>query len=121
VGDRESALAALEPIAAAADSPSLLFPRRQAVATYAEALLEDGRGEEALRWARRAEQVPAEDIRSRVVSAQVLARALAAVGAADRARAAADQAVRLAYSTQQVSERVVADEIRARLATPESR
>ena len=113
--DHERALAVLAPIAAAADSPSLLFPRRQAVATYASALLAAGRHQEALTWARRADQMPAEDIRSRVVSARVLARALAGTGALGPARAAAEEAVRLAYATQQVSERGATTAVRARL------
>ncbi len=114
-GDHDSALAVLEPIAAAAGSPSLLLPRRLAVATYAEALLAAGRTDEALSWARRAAQVPAEDVRSRVVSARVLARVLAAVGDIAQARLVADEAVQLAYATQQVSERAATDALRAGL------
>jgi tetratricopeptide (TPR) repeat protein len=113
--DHAAALAVLEPIAAATHSPSLLFPRRQAVATYASALLAAGRVAEAVHWARKANQVTAEDIRSRVVSARVLARALAAGGAPDDARAAATDAVRLAYATQQVSERAATDAVRGAL------
>jgi tetratricopeptide (TPR) repeat protein len=114
-GDPEGALSVLKPVAEAADSPSLMFPRRQAVAIYAEALLAAGRADEALTWARRAEQVPAEDVRSRVVSARTLARALGAAGDLDSARAAADEAVRLAYATQQVSERAASDAVRTSL------
>jgi hypothetical protein len=50
-----------------------------------------------------------------VVSARVLARALAATGALAEARAAADEAVRMAYATQQVSERPATDSVRARM------
>jgi class 3 adenylate cyclase/tetratricopeptide (TPR) repeat protein len=114
-GDHRSALAVLAPIAAAIDSPSLLLPRRQAVATYAKALLAVGRNDEALAWAQRAEQVPAEDVRSRVVSARVLARAWARVGDVEQARVAADRAVQLAYATEQVSERAASDAFRAKL------
>jgi tetratricopeptide (TPR) repeat protein len=112
ISDHAGALAVLEPLAVAADAPSVLFPRRQAVASYAAALLAAGRADEAVTWARRAEQVPAEDIRSRVVAARVLARALAATGAVDDARVAATEAVRLAYATQQSSERAASDAVR---------
>jgi class 3 adenylate cyclase/tetratricopeptide (TPR) repeat protein len=115
IADYPGALAVLAPLAAAADDPSVLFPRRQAVATYAAALLSAGRAEEAVSWAARADRVPAEDIRSRVVSARVLARALAATGELEPARVAADQAVRLAHSTQQVSERAATEAVRRRL------
>jgi hypothetical protein len=50
-----------------------------------------------------------------VISYRVLAEALAANGADAEALAAADEAVRLAYSTQQTSERAAADAVRARL------
>lgn len=113
LADHASALAVLAPVAAAADAPSLLLPRRQALAAYASAFLAAGRVADAVTWARRAQQAPAEDIRSRVISARVLARALAAAGAMDEARATADEAVRLAYSTEQVSERVATEAVRA--------
>ncbi|HEX7744030.1 MAG TPA: hypothetical protein VF462_02040, partial [Micromonosporaceae bacterium] len=61
--------------------------------------------------------VPAEDVRSRVIAAQALAEALSAVGRDAEACAAADEAVRLAYVTEQASERVAADELRARLGS----
>src|SRR5690606_10010851 len=89
---------------------------RLAVAQYAVVLLEQGRVREALEWARRAERVPAEDVRSRVVSARVLARALAAVGDMEQATIVADEAVRLAHATEQVSERPAADVVRRRIA-----
>jgi tetratricopeptide (TPR) repeat protein len=113
--DYDGAIAVLEPLAAAANAPSVLFPRRLAVATYASALLAVDRAEAALGWARRASEIPAEDIRSRVVTARVLARALAATGAREQARAAADEAVRLAYETQQVCERAATEAVRTRL------
>ncbi len=115
-GEVDRALALLEPVAAEPEAPSLLFPRRQAVAAYAEALLAAGRVPEAVTWARRAEQVPAEDVRSRVVSARVLARALAAAGELDEARRTAERAVSLAYRTQQVSERRAAEAVRDEVA-----
>ena len=53
------------------------------------ALLAAGRVDEALAAARRAAELPAEDVRGRVVADRVLARALAAAGECDEARAAA--------------------------------
>jgi tetratricopeptide (TPR) repeat protein len=111
ISDCEGALAVLAPVAEAAGSPSVLYPRRLAVATYASALLGVGRADEALHWARRATEVPAEDIRSRVVTARVMAQALAATGSREQARAAASEAARLAYETQQVSERALTDAV----------
>jgi tetratricopeptide (TPR) repeat protein len=108
-GETGRALGELSDIAADAAEPSLLFPRRQAVAGYAQALLAAGCGAEALTWARRAVELPAEDVRSRVVAGRVLAQALAAVGECDEALVVAAEAVREAYGTQQTSERVAAD------------
>jgi class 3 adenylate cyclase/tetratricopeptide (TPR) repeat protein len=110
-GDPATAVGLLAPIATD-PAPSLLFARRHALASYASALLADGRVESALSWIRRAQAVPAEDVRSRVVTAQVLARVLLAAGDPVAARAAADEAVALAYSTQQASERVAAETLR---------
>jgi class 3 adenylate cyclase/tetratricopeptide (TPR) repeat protein len=116
-GDPETAVRLLAPIAAAADDPALLLPRRQAVAGYAAALLAAGRADEAVHWARRAVGLPAEDARSGVVSARVLAESLAATGAVADARAAAEEAVRLAYATEQASERAAVDALFTRLLT----
>jgi class 3 adenylate cyclase/ATP/maltotriose-dependent transcriptional regulator MalT len=80
-GDPAAALPLLAPIAAEPESPSLLFPRRQAVACYAAALLASGRTAEALEWAERAQCVPGEDIRSQRIAAHVLAEAQVAAGA----------------------------------------
>jgi class 3 adenylate cyclase/tetratricopeptide (TPR) repeat protein len=80
-GDPAAALPLLGPIAAEPESPSLLFPRRQAVAYYAAALLASGRTAEALEWAERAQSVPGEDVRSERIAAQVLAEAQVAAGA----------------------------------------
>jgi tetratricopeptide (TPR) repeat protein len=110
-GNPHTAVALLAPIATDT-SPSVLFARRHALTSYAGALLADGQIEPALSWIRRAESVPAEDVRSQVVTAQVLAKALHASGALVQARAAADEAVALAYSTQQSSERVAAETLR---------
>ncbi|MEU8614802.1 adenylate/guanylate cyclase domain-containing protein, partial [Actinoplanes sp. NPDC048791] len=95
---------------------SLLFSRRHALASYASALLADGHVEAAATWIRRAREVPAEDVRSGVVAAMVLARVHAAAGSLDLARGAAEEAVLLAYSSEQVSERVAAEELRDALA-----
>ena len=109
----------LAPVAtAAATVPSLLFSRRQTMARYASALLAHGQCEQALDWARRAVAAPAEDVRSQVVAARVLAEALAACGRPAEALASAEEAVRLAYATEQRSERAAADALRARLTTP---
>ncbi|MGS2612994.1 adenylate/guanylate cyclase domain-containing protein [Micromonospora sp. LZ34] len=116
-GDSATAVGLLAPVATtAANAPSLLFSRRQTMARYASALLAHGQREQALDWARRAVAAPAEDVRSQVIAASVLAEALAACGRPVEAMACADEAVRLAYATEQRSERAAADALRARLA-----
>jgi tetratricopeptide (TPR) repeat protein len=107
--DAEAAVSLLAPIAYEADDPSLLFSRRQAVSSYANALLAADRPADALHWARRALLVPAEDVRSGVVATRVLAEALAAAGEVAEAVTVAREAARLAYATQQVSERSNSD------------
>jgi hypothetical protein len=62
--------------------------------------------------------VPAEDVRSGVVTAGVLARVLAAAGCLEQARQAAEEAVLLAYSTEQAGERSAAEELRDALVLP---
>jgi class 3 adenylate cyclase/tetratricopeptide (TPR) repeat protein len=111
-GDLPAAIHLLAPVAEAVQAPALLFPRRQAVACYAGALLEAGHTAEALGWARRAAAVSSEDVRSRVYAGRVLARALARAGDAGEAAAVAAEAVREAYATQQASERDAADRVR---------
>ncbi|MFE9692012.1 adenylate/guanylate cyclase domain-containing protein [Micromonospora sp. NPDC005806] len=116
-GDPPTAVGLLAPVAtAAASSPSLLFSRRQTMARYASALLAHGQREQALDWAQRAVAAPAEDVRSQVIAACVLAETLDACGRRAEALASAEEAVRLAYATEQRSERAVADALRARLA-----
>ncbi|HET6213209.1 MAG TPA: adenylate/guanylate cyclase domain-containing protein, partial [Micromonosporaceae bacterium] len=115
-GDPASAVRLLEPTAAAADQPSLLFSRRAAIAHYARALLATGRVPDAVTAARQAMQTPAEDVRSRVTAAQALAEALSAAGETEEARAAATMAVEQAYATEQASERTAADAVLARLS-----
>jgi len=115
-GDAKTAIGLLAPIATDTAVPSLLFSRRHALASYASALLADGRVDAALTWIGRARAVRAEDVRSGVTTAMVNARVLAAADRCEDARAAAEEAVRLAYATEQVSERVAAEELRAALA-----
>ncbi|MFF0228727.1 adenylate/guanylate cyclase domain-containing protein [Micromonospora sp. NPDC005254] len=118
-GDPATAVGLLAPVAtAAANAPSLLFSRRQTMARYASALLAHGQREQALDWARRAVTAPAEDVRSQVIAASVLAEALAACGHAAEARSCADEAVRLAYVTEQRSERTAAKALQTRLTLP---
>ncbi|MEV4495108.1 adenylate/guanylate cyclase domain-containing protein [Micromonospora arborensis] len=115
-GDSATAVGLLAPVATvAANAPSLLFSRRQTMAQYASALLAHGQREQALDWARRAVTAPAEDVRSQVLAASVLAEALAACGEPTEALSSADEAVRLAYATEQRSERDAANALRARL------
>jgi len=110
-GDPATAIGLLAPIAAATGSPSLLLSRRQALARYASALLADGQVEQALDWARRAVELPAEDVRSHVIAAGVLAETLAATGQLTAARRAAEQAVAAAFGTEQASERARASAV----------
>ncbi|MEU4370646.1 adenylate/guanylate cyclase domain-containing protein [Micromonospora chersina] len=115
-GDSATAVGLLAPVAtAAANTPSLLFSRRQTMARYASALLAHGQREQALDWAQRAVSAPAEDVRSQVVARMVLAEAFSACGRPAEALASAEEAVRLAYATEQRSERAVADTLRDRL------
>jgi class 3 adenylate cyclase/tetratricopeptide (TPR) repeat protein len=115
-GDAPAAVAMLADMAALVDVPSLLFPRRQAVASYAEALLAAGRPEDALEWARRAVAAPGEDVRSRVHAGRALARALDAVGQHAEAATVASAALREANATQQVSERAATQAVLSALS-----
>ena len=119
-GDPATAIGLLAPIATAGDGCVLLFSKQHALARYASALLADGRCEQALDWAQRACAAPAEDVRSRVVAAEVLAESLAVAGRDEEARIAAQRAVNLAYATEQSSERHGADSLNDRLASPRS-
>jgi len=114
-GDLDTAITLLADVVEAAGWPSLAFPRRQALAHYAGALLDAGEVDAALTWARRAQQVPAEDVRSRVIASRVLASAYQAAGDHEAAMLAAKDAVQLAYSTEQVSERAASDAVHDRL------
>ncbi|MEU5563694.1 adenylate/guanylate cyclase domain-containing protein [Micromonospora musae] len=117
IGDSATAVGLLAPVATAAGStPSLLISRRQTLARYASALLAHGQPEQALDWACRAAAAPAEDVRGQVIGAMVQAETLAATGRTAEALAGAEEAVRLAYGTEQRSERRGAEALRARLA-----
>ncbi|OKI52726.1 adenylate/guanylate cyclase domain-containing protein [Micromonospora sp. CB01531] len=114
--DPATAVGLLAPVAtAAAHTPSLLFSRRQTMARYASALLAHGQPVQALDWAQRAVAAPAEDVRSQVIGACVLAETLAACDRPTEALASAEEAVRLAYATEQRSERAIADALHTRL------
>ena len=115
-GDRDGAMELLGEVVNDPSGPSLLFPRRQALAHYSGVLLEAGKAQESLEWARRASRVPAEDVRSRIISRRALATSLAATGALPEALVAADEAVTLAYGTEQESERPASDTVRDRAA-----
>ncbi|HEX7355854.1 MAG TPA: adenylate/guanylate cyclase domain-containing protein [Mycobacteriales bacterium] len=103
--------------AARTDQPTLLFPRRQAVAHLAGVLLQRGDVAGAHAAISRAQQVPAEDVRSRVVTQRVLADVLAAEGDVDRARAAADEALRLVQESGLLGELPATKRLRSRLRT----
>jgi hypothetical protein len=115
-GDLDGAIGLLAEVAGTTCQESLIFPRRQAVAAYASALLAAGRVAEALDAARRGLEVPAEDVRSGVHGHLVHAQALAANGHLPQARDAARKARDLAYATERVSERAPADELLAELS-----
>ncbi len=103
-GRAEEALPLLEEAARSTEEPSLIFPRRQALAHYAGALLELGRAADALATTNRALAVPAEDVRSRVVALRVLANCYQASGDLPAARYAVRQALALARSTEMEAE-----------------
>jgi hypothetical protein len=116
-GDASTAIGLLAPIASDTGAPSLLFSRRHTLASYASALLADGRVDSALTWIRRAREVPSEDVRSGVLAAMVHARVLAAADQCAEALAAAEEAVLLAYATEQAGERETAEALRDTLAS----
>ena len=120
-GDLDRALGLLADVAARGGTPSLIFPRRQALAHYAGTVLAAGRVGEAVEWAERAQEVPAEDVRSRVIAWRALASARAAAGDLPGAREAAGEAHALAYATEQVSERAATDAVLERLGAATSR
>jgi class 3 adenylate cyclase/tetratricopeptide (TPR) repeat protein len=104
-GQVEEALAELESaLAAAGESPGLLFPQRQALAHRAGMLLELGRVDEALAGAEAAVATPAEDVRSEVLALRALGTAQVAAGAAVQGRQTLQRALAVARSTAQTAE-----------------
>jgi class 3 adenylate cyclase/predicted ATPase len=103
-GQIDEALPLLREVALSRDETSLLFPRRQALAHLAGALLEAGSLPEAMAAIQDAFTVPAEDVRSRTIALRVLAHCLAAAGDRPAAEQAARQAMALAGSTELASE-----------------
>jgi class 3 adenylate cyclase/tetratricopeptide (TPR) repeat protein len=72
--DPGTAIGLLAPIAAAPAAVALLDGRRPALASYAEALLADGRGDEARTWIERAMEAPCEGVRAQAYAEGVLHR-----------------------------------------------
>ena len=103
-GQLDEALSILREAELSRGEPSLLFPRRQALAHLAGALLDAGRVDEALATIQEGFAVVAEDVRSRTVALRVLAHCLAAAGDRPAAEHAARQAMALAGSTELSSE-----------------
>ena len=119
-GETAQALAILDRVDAAGaeaegSAPSLLFPRRQVVAHHAGALLEAGRVEDADAVIARALQIPAEDIRSHVVTFRVLGAIRAAQGRLEEATEALAAAHELASDAGYGAEIVLTDRARERL------
>jgi hypothetical protein len=98
-------------------TPSLLFPRRQALAHLAGALLAIDEPQQAAAVLHEAFATRAEDVRSRVISLRVLAQWLARVGDRPAADVALRQAAALAAATDMTSERAATERARAALAT----
>jgi class 3 adenylate cyclase/tetratricopeptide (TPR) repeat protein len=103
-GELDAAMAVLAKVDANPETPSLLFPRRQALAHYAGLLLELGQVDEAASMVERAIDVPAEDVRSSVVALRVLAAVRCAQGrqpdAQDAMAAAYDYASSAGYRVE---------------------
>jgi class 3 adenylate cyclase/tetratricopeptide (TPR) repeat protein len=114
-GRLEEALTELDAALNSAARPALLFPLRQAMAHRAGTLLELGRADQALATARRAVEVPAEDVRSEVLALRALGSALRATGADDEARQWVTQALEVARSTGQRSEIAATERLLASL------
>jgi class 3 adenylate cyclase/tetratricopeptide (TPR) repeat protein len=103
-GELDSALAELDAALAQADRPALLFPLRQALAHRAGTLLQLGRAQDGLETARRAVDVPGEDVRSEVLALRALGSALRACGEHAEAGEVVSRALALARATGQRSE-----------------
>jgi class 3 adenylate cyclase/tetratricopeptide (TPR) repeat protein len=118
--DHEGALRILAEVVKADWSASLIFPRQQAYAQYAGLLLDVGRAEEGLEWARRAYEIQSEDVRSQIVAMRTLARALHETGAIPMAREMISEARQFAYGTEQRVERLRTDAMHARIMASET-
>jgi class 3 adenylate cyclase/tetratricopeptide (TPR) repeat protein len=82
------------------DDGSLAFPRRQALAHLAGALLEIGQPAEALSVVHEAMAQPAQDLRSRIITLRVLGSCLVAMGDRPAGRFAVRQALALSNATE---------------------
>jgi tetratricopeptide (TPR) repeat protein len=102
-GDTEAAVALLRE-AQVVDDGSLAFPRRQALAHLAGALLQLGEPAEALSVVHQAMAEPAQDLRSRIITLRVLGACLAAAGDLPAGRFAVRQALALSHSTEMRAE-----------------
>jgi len=98
-GEPARAVELLQEALSGGDAPTLLFPRRQAMAHLAGSLLECGEPTAALAVATTAVGVHAEDIRSRVLALRALGTARAACGDTTGARDAYEEAIAIARST----------------------
>jgi len=114
-GDPATAVVLLQDALAGGDAPTLLFPRRQALAHLAGSLLDCGQPEEALRTATTAAGVHAEDVRSRVLALRALGSARMACGDRSGARAAYREAVAIARSTPAQGQLAVTERLLAGL------
>jgi tetratricopeptide (TPR) repeat protein len=117
-GQLEEALRELDGALATADTPALLFPRRQALAHRAGTLLQLGRHDEALAAARQAVEMPTEDVRARVLALRALGSALRACGEAEAGRRALREALEVARSTGQRSEVAATERLLADAPSP---
>jgi tetratricopeptide (TPR) repeat protein len=118
-GETEEAVQLLREAQVVVDS-SLAFPRRQALAHLAGALLELGQNDEALRVAHEAMAQPAEDVRSRIVALRVLGSCLAAAGDLPAARYAVRQATALSGATEMRGELAASQRALSALPKPKS-
>jgi ATP/maltotriose-dependent transcriptional regulator MalT len=89
------------------------------LAHYSGTLLEAARPEEALQWALRAQEVPAEDIRSRIVALRALGAAYEATGKATAALEVITKARDIALSTELTSERPATNTLAGKLGADE--
>ncbi len=115
-GEPEEAARRLREVLAAAPGSTLLFPRRQALAHLAGALVDAGSPDEALAVAREAVATPAEDVRSRVLAFRALGTALHETGDDAGAEEAYLQALDIAVATQSRSEEAQTRRLIAALA-----